>query len=88
MTTVHTQRPTLLYVACFYPDITAFAGLLLSRHSHWSSKLRWLASMGIETVLGLVVGVDGIRPLEVEAQEVIPATAELRPNGVRVMNVV
>src|SRR5438128_7194313 len=33
MTTIHTQRPTLVYVACFYPDLTAFAGLLLSRHS-------------------------------------------------------
>jgi hypothetical protein len=34
MTTIHTQRPTLVYVACFYPDLTAFTGLLLSRHSH------------------------------------------------------
>src|SRR6266550_1344440 len=34
MTTIQTQRPTLVYVACFYPDITAVAGLLLSRHSH------------------------------------------------------
>src|SRR5947208_16307892 len=34
MTTIQTQRPTLVYVACFYPDLTAFAGLLLSRHSH------------------------------------------------------
>src|SRR6266852_8168255 len=33
MTTIQTQRPTLVYVACFYPDLTAFAGLLLSRHS-------------------------------------------------------
>jgi len=33
MTTIQTQRPTLVYVACFYPDITAFTGLLLSRHS-------------------------------------------------------
>src|SRR5438128_4952013 len=37
MTTIQTQRPTLVYVACFYPDLTAFAGLLLSRHSHMSS---------------------------------------------------
>ena len=34
MTTIQTQRPTLVYVACFYPDITAFTGLLLSRHLH------------------------------------------------------
>src|SRR6266849_3704374 len=33
MTTIQTQRPTLVFVACFYPDLTAFAGLLLSRHS-------------------------------------------------------
>jgi alkanesulfonate monooxygenase SsuD/methylene tetrahydromethanopterin reductase-like flavin-dependent oxidoreductase (luciferase family) len=40
-------------------------------------KLRWLAGMGIETVIGWVVGVDQIRPLEVMAREVIPAAAEL-----------
>ena len=28
MTTIQTQRPTLVYVACFYPDLTAIAGLL------------------------------------------------------------
>src|SRR5712691_2022918 len=40
MTTSQTQRPTLVYVACFYPDLTTFAGLLLSRHSHraWSAR--------------------------------------------------
>jgi len=38
MTTIHTQRPTLLYVACFYPDESAFTGLLLSRHSQPRSQ--------------------------------------------------
>src|SRR6266568_5246104 len=38
MTTIQTQRPTLVYVACFYPDVTAFAGLLLSRHSHQACR--------------------------------------------------
>src|SRR5206468_10281476 len=42
-------------------------------------RLRWLASMGIETVFGWVVGVDTIRPIEIMGREVIPAAAELRP---------
>jgi alkanesulfonate monooxygenase SsuD/methylene tetrahydromethanopterin reductase-like flavin-dependent oxidoreductase (luciferase family) len=41
-------------------------------------QLRWLGSMGIETVFGWVVGVDRIAPIEVMAREVIPAAAELR----------
>jgi alkanesulfonate monooxygenase len=40
-------------------------------------QLRWLGSMGIETVLGWVVGVDRITPLEVMGREVIPAISEL-----------
>jgi hypothetical protein len=40
-------------------------------------QLRWLAGMGIETVLGWVIGVDRIRPLEVMGREVIPAVGEL-----------
>jgi F420-dependent oxidoreductase-like protein len=40
-------------------------------------QLRWLAGLGIETVLGWVVGVDRITPLEVMGREVIPAVAEL-----------
>ena len=40
-------------------------------------QLRWLASMGVETVFGWVVGVDQITPLEVMGREVIPAVAEL-----------
>src|SRR5215212_7377752 len=37
--------------------------------------LRWLASMGIETVIGVVPRVDRITPLEVIGSEVIPAVA-------------
>ena len=40
-------------------------------------QLRWLASMGIQTVLGWVVGVDQITPLEIMGREVIPAVADL-----------
>ena len=40
------------------------------------AKLRWLAGMGIETVLGWGVDVDQITPLEVMGREVIPAAAE------------
>jgi len=40
-------------------------------------QLRWLAGMGVQTVLGWVVGVDRITPLEVMGREVIPAVAEV-----------
>jgi F420-dependent oxidoreductase-like protein len=40
-------------------------------------QLEWLAGMGIETVLGWVVGVDRMTPLEIMGREVIPAIAEL-----------
>lgn len=40
-------------------------------------QLRWLASMGAQTVLGWVVGVDQITPLEIMGREVIPAVAGL-----------
>ncbi|MGH2465044.1 MAG: LLM class F420-dependent oxidoreductase, partial [Candidatus Limnocylindrales bacterium] len=40
-------------------------------------QLRWLAGMGIGTVLGWVVGVDQITPIEVMGREVIPAAADL-----------
>jgi len=40
-------------------------------------QLRWLAGLGIETVIGWVVGVDRIAPLEVMARQVIPEAAEL-----------
>lgn len=46
-------------------------------------KLRWLAGLGVETVFGWVVGVDGLRPLEIMGREVIPVAAELRPGGAR-----
>jgi F420-dependent oxidoreductase-like protein len=38
--------------------------------------LRWLAGMGVETVIGMVPGVDQIRPLETIGREVIPAVAD------------
>jgi alkanesulfonate monooxygenase SsuD/methylene tetrahydromethanopterin reductase-like flavin-dependent oxidoreductase (luciferase family) len=41
-------------------------------------RLRWLAGMGIQTVFGWVVGVDGIKPLEIMGREVIPVAAEMR----------
>jgi hypothetical protein len=40
-------------------------------------QLRWLSSMGIGTVLGWVVGVDRITPIEIMGREVIPAVADL-----------
>jgi F420-dependent oxidoreductase-like protein len=40
-------------------------------------RLRWLADMGIETVIGFVPQVHRIKPLEVIGQEVIPAVADL-----------
>jgi F420-dependent oxidoreductase-like protein len=41
------------------------------------NKLRWLASMGIQSVFGWVVGVDQITPLEIMGREVIPLASEL-----------
>jgi F420-dependent oxidoreductase-like protein len=41
------------------------------------AQLRWLASMGIETVYGRVENVGRITPLEVMGREVIPAVADL-----------
>jgi F420-dependent oxidoreductase-like protein len=40
-------------------------------------KLRWLASVGIQTVLGVVPHVYRITPLEVIGREVLPAVADL-----------
>jgi alkanesulfonate monooxygenase len=40
-------------------------------------QLRWLAGMGAQTVLGWVVGVERIAPIEVMGREVIPAAAQL-----------
>jgi F420-dependent oxidoreductase-like protein len=42
-------------------------------------RLRWLASMGVETVMGNVPGVERLEPLEIIGREVIPAVADLRP---------
>ena len=39
--------------------------------------LRWLAGMGIETVIGFVPNADRITPLEVMGNEVIPALADI-----------
>jgi F420-dependent oxidoreductase-like protein len=39
-------------------------------------QLRWLAGMGVETVIGMVPNVDRISPLEVIGGEVIPAVAD------------
>jgi F420-dependent oxidoreductase-like protein len=40
-------------------------------------RLRWLAGMGIETVIGVVPSVDRISPLEIVGREVVPAVADL-----------
>ena len=40
-------------------------------------QLRWLAGMGIETVIGFVQNVDEISPLEIIGKEVIPAVADM-----------
>jgi len=39
--------------------------------------LRWLASMGIQTVIGSVPRIDRIKPLEIIGEKVIPAVADL-----------
>ena len=39
-------------------------------------QLRWLAGMGIETVIGVVPKVDTIRPLGIIGEQVIPAMAD------------
>ena len=40
-------------------------------------QLRWLASLGIQTVLGVVPQVYRIEPLEIIGREIIPAVADL-----------
>lgn len=40
-------------------------------------QLRWLAGMGIQTVIGFVPHVDRITPLEILGREVIPAVDSL-----------
>ena len=39
--------------------------------------LRWLSSIGVETVIGMVPRVDRISPLEVIGRQVIPAVVDL-----------
>jgi F420-dependent oxidoreductase-like protein len=46
-------------------------------------RLQWLASMGIENVIGGVRGVSTIKPLEVIGERVIPAVANLAPQAAR-----
>jgi F420-dependent oxidoreductase-like protein len=41
-------------------------------------RLRWLASMGVQTVMGSVPGVEVLEPLEIIGREVIPAVADLK----------
>jgi alkanesulfonate monooxygenase SsuD/methylene tetrahydromethanopterin reductase-like flavin-dependent oxidoreductase (luciferase family) len=48
-----------------------------SKVSELIEQLRWLASMGIQTVLGAVPQVYRIEPLEIIGREVIPAVADL-----------
>jgi len=40
-------------------------------------QLRWLASMGIETVIGMVPRIQQIKPLELLGQKVIPVVTDL-----------
>jgi F420-dependent oxidoreductase-like protein len=40
-------------------------------------QLRWLAGMGVQTVVGFVPGIDRITPLEIIGREVIPAIVAL-----------
>ncbi|HXM53833.1 MAG TPA: LLM class F420-dependent oxidoreductase [Candidatus Dormibacteraeota bacterium] len=42
-------------------------------------RLRWLAKMGVETVIGSVPGVDRLEPLEIIGRQLIPAVADLQP---------
>lgn len=43
------------------------------------SRLRWLASMGVQTVVGSVPAIETLRPLEIISRELIPAVADLQP---------
>jgi len=40
-------------------------------------QLRWLAGMGVQTVIGAIPNVEQIRPIELVGREVIPAIADL-----------
>jgi hypothetical protein len=41
-----------------------------------TGQLRWLSSMGVETVIGFVPHVDRITPLQIIGREVIPNVAD------------
>ena len=41
--------------------------------------LRWLAGMGMQTVIGSVPHIDRIKPLEIIGEKLIPAVADLQP---------
>jgi F420-dependent oxidoreductase-like protein len=41
------------------------------------TQLRWLAGMGVQTVIGSIAGVERITPLEIMGREVIPQAADL-----------
>lgn len=43
-------------------------------------QLRGLGELGVETVLGWVVGVEQLRPLEIMGRDVVPAAAEIGAN--------
>jgi len=72
--TAGTDYDAIEKTAPFFFDV----GVDGSKAADVIGKLRWLSSMGIETVFGWVVGVDQLKPLELMAREVIPAAAELR----------
>jgi hypothetical protein len=40
-------------------------------------RLRWLGSMGVQTVFGWVVGVDRLAPIEIMGRDVIPEVASI-----------
>ena len=48
-----------------------------SRVPELLDRLRWLGSLGVQTVFGWVVDVDDLQPLEVMGHEVIPAVADV-----------
>jgi alkanesulfonate monooxygenase SsuD/methylene tetrahydromethanopterin reductase-like flavin-dependent oxidoreductase (luciferase family) len=57
------------------PDATDAAGGAVTDEA--IGKLRWLAGMGIETVVARIDGIDQRRPLELLARHVVPAAAEI-----------
>src|SRR5438128_2374341 len=66
MTTIQTQRPTLVYVACFYPDLIAFTGLLL-----WLWHINRDAEHGLRSSRALVCVVVALVVHQREYQPII-----------------